>query len=379
MTIYLDFNATTPIDDRVLEEMIFTYQNNFGNSGSRTHVYGRKANELVEQARREIAAVLDIDSNEVIFTSGATESNNLVLLGLAKWGITQARTHIISSQIEHKAILEPLDHLKSLGFEIDLVPVDSSGRVDSNEIIKLIRPETLLVSLMHVNNETGIIQPVKQIGEYLSTTKTFFHVDAAQSFGKNVIELKEVMYDFLSISAHKIYGPQGIGALVTRRRDYQLPPLSPIIFGGGQEYGLRPGTLPVPLIVGFGKAANLALKEHSIRERKNLALKEKILDQLTKVPHIINGNQEFCSATTINVSFPGIDSEALMLFLEDDIAISNGSACTSKDYKPSHVLISMGLEKPLVESSVRISWGHLIEDVNLQPLIEFVNDFSSCS
>lgn len=376
MTIYLDFNATTPIDERVLDVMIDVYRNNFGNAGSRTHVFGQKANELVEQARREIASILNIESNEVIFTSGATESNNLAILGLAQWGLDNGKTHIISSQIEHKAILEPLEILSKKGFEVELVPVDRSGRVDPNEIIRRVRPDTLFVSMMHANNETGIIQPISEVGDFLRETPTFFHIDAAQTFGKLVEEIKTVHYDLMSISAHKVYGPQGIGALIARRNRFIFPPIQPLTFGGGQEFGLRPGTIPVALVVGFGKASILAHQEYKNREAAAKRIRESILSQLQNVHHTINGDIQFGLVSTINISFPGIDSEALMLTVEKEFALSNGSACTSKEYRQSHVLLSMGIDELTAQSAIRLSWGESIGEINLEPLISFVKDFT---
>lgn len=240
MPLYLDYNATTPVDPRVLEVMIDIYKNHYGNASSRTHQFGMEAKKLVNQARQSIAKILDIEPTEVIFTSGATESDNLAILGLAKWGKENGKMHIISTPIEHKAVLEPLHYLASQGFEIDLVPVGSSGRVDADEVTGRIRADTLLVSVMHVNNETGIIQPVDKIGAALAGTDIFFHIDAAQSFGKLVEELRNIKYDLLSVSGHKIYGPQGIGALITRRNKYHKPPLEPLMRGGGPRRRYAP-------------------------------------------------------------------------------------------------------------------------------------------
>lgn len=357
MPLYLDYNATTPVDPRVLEVMIDIYKNHYGNASSRTHQFGMEAKKLVNQARQSIAKILDIEPTEVIFTSGATESDNLAILGLAKWGKENGKMHIISTPIEHKAVLEPLHYLASQGFEIDLVPVGSSGRVDADEVTGRIRADTLLVSVMHVNNETGIIQPVDKIGAALAGTDIFFHIDAAQSFGKLVEELRNIKYDLLSVSGHKIYGPQGIGALITRRNKYHKPPLEPLMRGGGQEGGMRPGTLPVALIAGLGKAAEIAGNEYRDRDAHNRKIRQAILDKLQKVEHVFIGDQNHVISHTISVAFPERDSEALMLQLKDKIAISNGSACTSHSYEPSHVLSAMGMDRDLIESTVRISWG----------------------
>lgn len=372
MGIYLDYNATTPIHPEVLEAMVATYRENFGNAGSRTHVFGQKANQAVEDAREKIARLLGIDKREIIFTSGATESNNLALFGLAEWGAKVGKKHIISSSIEHNSVLEPLRVLSRRGFDVELVPASEDGRVDADDVIGRVRSDTLLVSVMHANNETGVIQPVREIGESLHGSDVYFHVDAAQTFGKLVDELRELKYDLLSISAHKVYGPQGIGALITRIRGFRRPPLEPITYGGGQEGGLRPGTLPVALIAGFGVAADLASKHHREWRDNCLAVKNHILSALAEVPHVINGTVEASLPNCLNVSFPGVDSEALMLVLRDKIAISNGSACTSAKYGPSHVLAAMGLPRQRIEQAVRISWGFSTGPVDLKPLIEAV-------
>lgn len=377
MTIYLDYNASTPVDPRVLDEMMMVYKDYYGNASSRTHIYGQRANEIVQKSREKVASILRVDKSEVIFTSGATESNNIAILGLARWGEEVGRKHIISTAIEHKAVLEPLEYLKSRGFEIDLIGVDLSGRIKTSDVLEKVRPDTLLVSVMHANNETGIIQPVDEIGEALYNTETFFHIDAAQSFGKLVPELQNIKYDLLSISGHKIYGPQGIGALVLRKKNYKRPPVKPITFGGGHETGLRPGTLPVALISGLGKAAELAEKEFKDWEKKNLAIQKSILEQLSEVNFVINGDQNYCLSHVLNISFPGIDSEALMISTKEYFALSNGSACTSHDYKPSHVLVAMGLNDSIIESAIRISWNHSISKLDFSHLVFTANNFTT--
>ncbi len=369
MITYLDYNASSPPDNRVLEEMIHIYKNYIGNSDSRTHIYGQNAKQIVDTNRQKIASLLSVEKDEIFFTSGATESDNIAILGLASWGESQGKKHIISTKIEHKAVLEPLKHLEKKGFNVDFVDVDQSGRVKTNDILSKVRKDTLLVSVMHANNETGIIQPVEEIGEALKNTDIYFHVDAAQTYGKLVDELQKLKYDMLSISGHKIYGPQGVGALVLRRESYRLPPVKSITFGGGHEGGIRPGTLPVALIAGLGKASEIAKTEYKKWITANKAVKNSVLDQLQNVNHIINGNQAFCLPHTLNVSFPGVDSEYLMLAVNNSCAISNGSACTSHDYKPSHVLTAMGLGSDLIESAIRISWGNGTDIVDLRDLI----------
>ena len=263
--IYLDYNATTPMDARVFEAMKPYFLEEFGNAGSRTHLYGQRAKQAVETARGRVAALLGARAEEVIFTSGATESNNLALLGLVPYGLETGRRHVLSTAIEHKAVLEPLDQMRKLGFEVELAPVTSGGYVEPETIRQRLRRDTLVVSVMHANNETGVLQPVEEIGEILASSETFFHTDAAQTFGKEVESLQRARWDFVSISGHKIYGPKGVGAIGVRRRTGERRPLTPLFYGGGQERGLRPGTLPVPLIVGLGKAAELALAEHEDR------------------------------------------------------------------------------------------------------------------
>lgn len=369
MPLYLDFNATTPVHDEVLKAMIDTYKNNYGNAASRTHLHGYQAKQLVDNSRKNIASVLGVSANEVIFTSGATESNNMSILGLAELGGSQGKKHIISTVIEHSSVLGPLEYLSKRGFKVDLIPVNSSGRISAEDVLSLITDETLLVTVMHANNETGVIQPVKEIGDALEGHNVYFHVDAAQTFGKLVEELRVVKYDLLSITAHKIYGPQGIGALILRSKKYKRPPLTPLMYGGKQEKGLRPGTLPTALIAGFGKAAELTLKYSTIWGYKELRVKESILNQLGSVNHIINGENNHSLPNCINVSFPGVDSEALMMGVRDFVSISNGSACTSSEYKPSYVLKQMGA---FAENSIRLSWGPENDSVNITPLISLV-------
>ncbi len=370
--IYLDYNATTPLDPRVFESMKPWFLEEFGNAGSRTHSYGQRAKEAVGFARKQVAELIGAEPTEIIFTSGATESNNLAILGLAQYGIENNRKHIISTSIEHKAVLEPLEYLARQGFEIELAPVAPGGYVESEAISERLRPDTLLVSVMHANNETGVLQPIHEISEMLADTETFFHTDAAQTYGKEVEALEQLDCDFLSISAHKVYGPKGIGALYIRRRHGAKHPLKPLAYGGGQERGLRPGTLPVPLIVGLGKAAQLAGEEYLDHRNSAAQVKEQLLKDLQEVEHHLNGDQSRSQSHVLNVSFPGLDSEALMMAVKDDLAISNGSACTSESYSPSHVLMAMELEESRIEGAVRISWGSGIDNIRFRNIIEIL-------
>lgn len=359
MSIYLDYNASAPVDPRVLSVMVDAYQNHFGNADSRTHDFGEDVRSITETARKQVADLLGVKNDEVFFTSGATESNNIAILGLRQFGEAENRKHIITSSIEHKAVLGAAKFLSENGFEVEYVDPGESGRVDLERVISMIRPDTLLVSLMHVNNETGIIQPVKELGEYLSKTKTLFHIDATQSCGKLVEEIRDLHYDLMSISAHKMHGPQGIGALIMRKKRYRLPPVKPIMFGGGQEHGIRPGTLATALIAGFGEACAIAEKEYAHNNASCREIKKQLLELLEKsgVRYEINGDQDYCVPTTLNVSFLGVSSEALMLATKQYCGVSNGSACTSSSYSHSHVLSAMHLSDDRIESAIRISWG----------------------
>lgn len=374
MPVYLDCNATTPIEPIVRDEVIRFMTEEFGNAGSRTHEFGVKAKQAVNRAREQIASVVKAKPDEVVFTSGATESNNLAILGLAAFGEKNNRRHIISTKIEHKAVLEPLEFLEKNGFEVTLVPPTAGGWVDAAAVKNAIRRDTLLVSVMHVNNETGVIQPLSEIVDILSDYSAYLHVDAAQGFGKDIPALQSERIDLISISGHKIYAPKGIGALVARRRSFNRVPLKPLMFGGGQERGLRPGTLPVSLIVGLGIAAELALHNHSQRTEICRAFRQHVLEALSPLEPIFNGDLECSLANTLNISFPGVDSEALMVALRDEIAISNGSACTSHSYEPSHVLTAMGVSKTTIQSAVRLSWCHMTKEPNWTKIISKITD-----
>lgn len=360
MSIYLDYNSSAPIDERVLNCMFDVYKNIIGNADSRTHDHGEAARKTVETARKQVASILGINSDEVFFTSGATESNNIVFQGLKEYGDITKKRHIITTSIEHKSVLETAKALQKQGFEVDFISPDSSGRISVQDVLSRIKEETLLVSVMHVNNETGIIQPLHEIGEVLKDKEVFFHIDATQSFGKLVKELQDIKYNMLSMSAHKIGGPQGIGALILKKQRYKLPPVKAIMYGGQQEHGIRPGTLPVALIAGLGKACEIAEREYANNIQICTEIKNKISIMLEKsgLKYKINGSQEYAMPTTLNVCINGVSSEALMLSSKEFCSISNGSACNSKSYSPSYVLSAMGIPNEQIENSVRISWGH---------------------
>ncbi len=362
---YLDYNATTPVDPRVIDVMMDVYINHTGNAGSRTHFEGDSCRRIVEQARKEVAHLADINPDNVIFTSGATESDNLAVGGLAEYGLKTGRTHVLVSCIEHKAVLNVAKSLEERGFIIEYVPVMANGVVSVDEVLGRIRDNTLVVSIMHVNNETGVIQPVREIGDAIRRDypEVYFHIDAAQSFGKLVDEVKSLAYDMLSVSAHKMYGPQGIGALLLRTKDYTRPPIAPLLFGGEQEMGLRSGTLPVALIAGFGKACALCengWQEDQIVEQRVLAGIFEALEA-SGISYKVNGSSDHRVPNCLNISFEDVSSEALMIASRHSVSVSNGSACTSDSYEPSYVLMSMNVGRARAKSAVRLSWGRFTD------------------
>ena len=372
MTVYLDCNATTPTEPVVQEIVIRFLTEEFGNAGSRTHAYGARAKRAVEKAREQIAAVVGAKREEVVFTSGATESNNLALLGMAAYGESQGRRHIVAAAIEHKAVLEPLQELRRRGFEVTLVAPEATGRVNPEAMLQEVREDTLLVSMMHVNNETGVVQPIEEVCEGLAEHAAYFHTDAAQGFCKDVPALQNSRLDLISVSGHKVYGPKGIGALVTRRRGFDRVPLTPRCFGGGQERGLRPGTLPVPLVAGLGAAAESGLRDSKARAAKCQELREHMLEAFAPLEPRLNGDLQHMLPHVLNLSFPGLDSEAVMLALKDLVAVSNGSACTSARYSPSHVLAAMGLDDEAIQGAVRFSWCHMTAEPELSRVVEAI-------
>ena len=369
-SVYLDCNATTPLDPRVRQVLLRYLDEEYGNEGSRTHEYGSAAKRAVQQARDQVASVVDCKREEVLFTSGATESNNLAILGLVDFGIANNRRHIVSTMIEHKAVLEPLADLESKGFEVTYVKPQADGIVRAADILSALRPDTLLVTVMHVNNETGVIQPLDEIASGMANHLAFLHVDAAQSFGKIAVTLKNQRIDLISVSGHKIYAPKGIGALITRRRGYEKVPLKPLMFGGGQERGIRPGTLPVALIAALGEAAALSVAESGKWMESCASMKEEALKALLPLGGVPVGPEGAVISSTLNIRFPMLDSEALIVGLQGYAAISNGSACTSSSYKPSHVLKAMGMDDVGATRCVRLSWSHLTPDPDWKKIAE---------
>ena len=355
MPVYLDCAATTPIDPRVRDEVLRYLQQDFGNAGSRTHDYGRIAREAVERARDMVAAVVGTSRGDVFFTSGATESNNLAILGLCG---DSERRHIITSRIEHHAVLEPVAQLERGGYEVTWLDPHRGGWIAPDSVREALRPETVLVSIMQANNETGVRQPVAEIAGAIADHPAFYHIDAAQAFGKDIEPLRHERIDMVSVSGHKIHAPKGVGALILRRRNGARPPVRPLLHGGGQERGLRPGTLPVPLIAGLGKAAELALAESEQRNALCREFRESLLRGLSPLNPIINGDPQQSLAHIVNLSIPGVDAETAIEAWANYVAISDGAACTSASYTCSHVLSAMRVPTERIEGALRFSWCH---------------------
>ena len=373
MSIYLDYNASTPIDERVLNVMVDVYRNAYGNSDNMNNTFGEKACSIIDKARGQVANLLGIKKDEVFFTSGATESDNMTIFGLVNYARQTGKKHIVTTAIEHKAILQPLAELEKQGFEVTYIIPDKSGRVSANDVLNAIKKDTLLVSVMHANNETGIVQPVNEIGDALSDMDIFFHIDAAQTFGKLVEELRRIKYTFLSASAHKMYGPQGVGVFVMRKKCYKFPPLTPVFFGGSQEHGFRPGTVPTALIAGIGEASEISENEYAENSKKYEETKQMIYQLLEQsgISFSVNGDRKYCIPNTLNLRLNGMNSIALMQYCKQFCAISNGSACNITSNKPSHVLKAMGYSDEHIAQSVRLSWG--TKPLNRNDFIHILN------
>ncbi|KKZ64500.1 cysteine desulfurase, mitochondrial [[Emmonsia] crescens] len=371
--IYLDMQATTPTDPRVLDAMLPFLTGLYGNPHSRTHAYGWETEKATEQAREHIAKLIGADAKEIIFTSGATESNNMSVKGVAKFfGRSGKKKHIITSQTEHKCVLDSCRHLQDEGFEVTYLPVQSNGLISLKDLEAAIRPETALVSIMTVNNEIGVIQPVKEIGALCRSKKVFFHTDAAQAVGKIPVDVNEWNVDLLSISGHKIYGPKGIGACYVRRRPRVR--LDPIITGGGQERGLRSGTLAPHLVVGIGEACRIAKEEMEYDAKRIEALSKRLLDGLLSMEHTsLNGDPEKHYPGCVNVSFAYVEGESLLMALKD-IALSSGSACTSASLEPSYVLRALGNSDESAHSSIRFGIGRFTTESEIDYVLKAVRE-----
>jgi len=370
--IYLDCHSTTPLDPRALDAMMPYLTTDFGNASSKSHCFGWKAESAVEQARGRVAKLIGCSPREIVFTSGATESNNFVLSGVAeKYG--HVGKHIITSQIEHKCVLVAAERLQRQGFEITTLPVDETGRVRALDVEKAIRPDTILISVMTANNETGTIQPIAEIGALARARNVLFHTDAAQAVGKIPLDVNRMQIDLLSLSAHKFYGPKGVGAVFVRRKDPRVE-VEPLIYGGGQENGFRSGTLNVPGIVGLGMAAEIAAEKLPTEMPRLIDLRDRLLDGLRERlgEVFLNGHPVERLPQSLNLSFPYVESDALVAGLKN-IAISSTSACMSAAAVPSYVLAAMGASKERVNSSVRFGLGRFTTDEEIVYTIDTVS------
>lgn len=391
--MYMDYQATTPTDPRVVNKMIPFFGVHYGNAHSKTHMYGWEAEKAIEHARTQVASLIGANPKEIIWTSGATESNNIAIKGVANFGVEPGnkikKNHIITVQTEHKCVLDSCRYLASRGFDITYLPVDSKGLITAKAVSDAITDRTCLVSVMMVNNEIGVIQPIKQIGQLCRSMGVTFHTDAAQAFGKIPIDVNDMYIDLMSISGHKIYGPKGVGALYVRRRPKVR--LEPLFSGGGQERGLRSGTLPTPLIVGLGLAARLAENEMQKDTDHIEKLYSLFMERISEIKHIsINGCTVNRYRGNINVSFSFVEGESLLMGMKA-VALSSGSACTSSSLEPSYVLRALGLDEATSHSSIRFGIGRFttIDDIyfavdllrdqverlrDLSPLWEMHND-----
>ncbi len=356
LPIYLDYSATTPVDPRVAEKMCacLTQEGNFGNPASRSHAFGWKAEAAVETARRQVADLINADPREIVWTSGATESDNLAIKGVAHFYQKKGK-HLITSKIEHKAVLDTCRQLEREGFEVTYLTPNSEGMITPEAVQEALRDDTILVSLMHVNNEIGTITDIAAIGELTRERGIVFHVDAAQSAGKVELDMAAMKIDLVSISAHKMYGPKGIGALYVRRKPRIR--LEAQMHGGGHERGMRSGTLATHQIVGMGEAARIAKEEMAVEQERLMALRGRFWDQLKDMEEVyVNGSLSQRVAGNLNVSFNFVEGESLIMALKD-LAVSSGSACTSASLEPSYVLRALGLNDELAHSSLRFSFG----------------------
>jgi cysteine desulfurase len=362
--VYLDYQATTPVDKRVLDVMLPYFSEHFANPASSTHIYGEKAAKELDCARDLFASFINAKKNEIVFTSGATESNNFALKGLEKLLQRKNKTHIISSQIEHKAVIEPLKYLQERGFELTLLKPNLDGALDLDLLQASLKPNTGLISIMHANNEIGTINPIKQIGKIAKEAGALFHCDAAQTLGKLEIDVEEFNIDLLATSAHKIYGPKGIGSLYIRKG----LKLESLLLGGSQENDFRAGSPALPLIIGFVEAVRIAYEDMEQENHHLKTLSDFFLSQLTNIyPRLeLNGCSKNRLPNNLNISFIGIESETLMMNLWNDLAVSNGSACSSLNWSYSHVLQAMGLSIDHLKSAVRFSFGRLTNKSDLE-------------
>jgi len=373
LPIFLDYMATTPVDPAVVESMVacLTLEGTFGNPASRSHRYGWDAAECVKKAREQIADLINADPREIIWTSGATESDNLAIKGAANFYQRQGK-HIITMSTEHKAVLDTCAYLESQGFEVTYLKPEPSGRLNLDHLEKAMRKDTILVSIMHVNNETGIIQDIASIGEMTRSRGILFHVDAAQSAGKIPIDLQQLKVDLMSFSGHKIYGPKGIGALYVRRNPRVR--LEPLIHGGGHESGMRSGTLATHQIVGMGKAFELAKAHLNSDAERILALRNRLWKGISHLGNVhLNGDENYSIPGCLNITFDGVEGESLLLSLRN-IAVSSGSACNSANSNPSHVLVAMGISRQQAYNSLRFSIGRFTTEQEIDNAVAHVTE-----
>ncbi len=365
LPIYLDYNATTPTDPRVVEAMLPYFTEIYGNAASRNHSFGWTAEKAVASARDMLGSLIGTSGKEIVFTSGATESNNIAILGAADFHKDKGR-HIISSPIEHKAVIDPYHYLEQQGYEVTFLDVDQHGCISLEQLEQTIRPDTILVSLMGGNNEIGTVNPLEEIGRITRKHGVLFHTDATQAYGKIPLDVERMNIDLLSMSAHKMYGPKGIGALYVRRKKPRVR-LAPIVFGGGHERGMRSGTLNVTGIVGFGKAVELCAEEMASEAERLIGLRQRLYEKLTVELNYVflNGHPTDRLPNNLNLSFGYVEGESLIMGI-GDIAVSSGSACTSASLEPSYVLRSLGVGDDLAHSSIRFGFGRFttVEEID---------------
>ena len=371
--IYFDYQATAPMDRRVLDEMMPTMTNEFGNAGSKSHIFGWEAEKYVDKARQQIADVIGADDKDIIFTSGATESNNLAIKGVMRFNRNKIKNHIVTVKTEHKCVIETCKYLQAKdNFEVAFLDVEPNGIINLNKLKEAITDKTIMVSIMGVNNEIGVIQPLKEIGEICREKNVYFHTDCAQAFGKIPLNVDEMNIDLMSISGHKIYGPKGIGALYIRRKPRVR--IEAQIHGGGQERGLRSGTLAVPLIVGIGKAAEIAKDEMWIDKEKISKLSDKMIDSILKIDKTyLNGDRLNRWPGCLNFSFAGIEGESLMMAI-NNVALSSGSACSSSDLEPSYVIEAIGTSPEMAHSSIRVGIGRFTTEEEVDYFIKRIHE-----
>jgi cysteine desulfurase len=369
LPIYMDNHATTPVDPRVVDTMLPYFSEKFGNAASRNHAFGWTAEEAVENARAQIARLINAAPKEIIFTSGATESDNLAIKGVAEM-YREKGNHIITQVTEHKAVLDACKRLEKYGYEVTYLPVGKDGRVDLDALRRAITPKTILITIMYANNEIGVIQPVDEVGKIAKEKGVFFHSDGVQACGKVPVDVQKDNIDLLSISAHKMYGPKGCGALYVRRRNPRVQ-LASIIDGGGHERGMRSGTLNVPGIVGFGKAAELCQQEMPEESKRMRALRDRLKDEIfAKLDEVyVNGSMIHRLPNNLNVSFAFVEGESLLMGI-NDVAVSSGSACTSATLEPSYVLKALGVGEDLAHTSIRFGLGRF----NTQEEVDYVSN-----